>query len=68
MISKISKTGKMRGFMRMEGYEQEDVTVNCQDGGPPKWERNHPRWEVHLKTIILDFELHLKQAILKKIK
>ena len=43
MISKILKTGKMEGFMRTEGYEQEDVTVNCQDGGSPKVGEKSPK-------------------------
>ena len=26
----------MGGFIQTEGSEQEDMTVNCQDGGAPK--------------------------------
>ena len=33
----------MGGFVRTEGYEQEDVTVNCQDGGSPKVGEKSPK-------------------------
>ena len=45
-----------------EGSERKDVTVDRKDGGPPKVETNHPKWEVSLKQVIADFDFSFKKG------
>ena len=41
------------------------MMVDGKCGGPPKWDRNHPKWEVHLKKAIVDFDFWFKKGILQ---